>query len=265
MAALTVAGTGRETGALIDAGGRVQFDCPCRRDGPGLGQTPVPCLDDRRARPSADRKRTAACACAAYGGAPAVRFQPRIVRRLAARLAFTALGSLGTTVVLAVQVAAMQPWIADALNQRSLGYATPTMPTELLALSLAFAIALAGTLLLLARVAFQNTWALRVPVLGTDVPTGRRSGLVASSAGPVRIARAFSGGGGQRKRHGAHAARGSNAGGNDTRGESKRPITPRAAVQRRVRGEPWRSLSEAAIAAAPERETSSQRSRDKRE
>jgi type IV secretion system protein VirB6 len=81
-------------------------------------------------------------------------------------LAFTALGSLGATVVLALQVAVMEPWIADALNRRNLGYATPTMPTELLATSIAFAIALAATLFLLARVVFQNTWVVKVPALG---------------------------------------------------------------------------------------------------
>jgi type IV secretion system protein VirB6 len=55
----------------------------------------------------------------------------------------------------------MEPWLADALNRRSLGYATPAAPTELLALALAFAIAAAGLFFLLAKVAFQNAW--RIP------------------------------------------------------------------------------------------------------
>ncbi len=73
-------------------------------------------------------------------------------------LALTALGSLGISLLLGVQVAVMEPWIVDALNRRTLGYATPAAPTELLALSLAFALASFGLLALLARVAFQNSW-----------------------------------------------------------------------------------------------------------
>ncbi len=45
-----------------------------------------------------------------------------------------ALGSLGLTVLLCVQSAIMEPWLADVLNRRTLGYAAPTAPTELLAL-----------------------------------------------------------------------------------------------------------------------------------
>lgn len=77
-------------------------------------------------------------------------------------LVLVALGSLGMTLLLAVEVAVMEPWLADALQRRSLGYATPSVPTELLALTLAFAIAGAGLLVLLGKVAFQNAWSLRV-------------------------------------------------------------------------------------------------------
>jgi type IV secretion system protein VirB6 len=77
-------------------------------------------------------------------------------------LVLVALGSLGMTVLLAVEVAVLEPWLADALQKRSLGYATPSAPTELLALTIAFAIASAGLLLLLGRVAFQNAWSVKV-------------------------------------------------------------------------------------------------------
>jgi type IV secretion system protein VirB6 len=73
-------------------------------------------------------------------------------------LALTAIGSLGLSLLLAIEVAVMEPWLADALNRRTLGYATPGVPTELLALSLGFAIASFGLLALLTRVAFQNGW-----------------------------------------------------------------------------------------------------------
>jgi type IV secretion system protein VirB6 len=77
-------------------------------------------------------------------------------------LVLVALGSLGMTLLLAVEVAILEPWLADALLRRGLGYAVPSAPTQLLALMLAFAIASAGLLLLLAKVAFQNAWSLRI-------------------------------------------------------------------------------------------------------
>lgn len=73
-------------------------------------------------------------------------------------LVLTMLGSIGITVVLAAEVAVLEPWLQDAIRLRDSGYATPSTPTELLALTAAFALALAGTLLVLARVAFQQGW-----------------------------------------------------------------------------------------------------------
>lgn len=73
-------------------------------------------------------------------------------------LVLTAIGSLGVTVLLAVEVAVMEPWLAEVLERRNLGYATPAAPTELFALSLGFAAASLVLLGILARVAFQNAW-----------------------------------------------------------------------------------------------------------
>ena len=73
-------------------------------------------------------------------------------------LVLTMLGSVGITVVLAAEVAVLEPWLQDAIRLRDLGYATPSAPTELLALTAGFALALAGTVLVLARVAFQQGW-----------------------------------------------------------------------------------------------------------
>lgn len=97
-------------------------------------------------------------------------------------LVLTALGSLGISLLLAIEVAVMEPWLEDALNRRMLGYATPGAPTELLALSLGFAIAGFGLLALLMRVAFQNSWPMAgwlqlahpesVPA-GQDIPLPR--------------------------------------------------------------------------------------------
>src|SRR5690606_33577083 len=80
-------------------------------------------------------------------------------------LALVAIGSLGLTLLLSMQIAVMEPWISDVLERRSLGYATPAAPTEMLALVTGFAIATACLMILLTRVAFQNAWPLRRPWL----------------------------------------------------------------------------------------------------
>lgn len=74
------------------------------------------------------------------------------------------LGSLGATVVIAVELAVLEPWLADALRVRGLGYATPAAPTELLALTLAFGIVQLGMIWLLAKVAFNRGW-VSIPML----------------------------------------------------------------------------------------------------
>ena len=73
-------------------------------------------------------------------------------------LVLVALGSVGVSLLLAVQMAVMEPWLLDVLNRRRAGYAVPAAPTELLALTLAFAVAAFALLALLARVAFQRGW-----------------------------------------------------------------------------------------------------------
>jgi type IV secretion system protein VirB6 len=104
-------------------------------------------------------------------------------------LVLVAMGSLGITLLLAVEVAVMEPWLVDALGRRSLGYATPNAPTELLALALAFAVAAAGLLVLLGKVAFQNSWNIVVPERWSarsdrkDSPGAR----VAGAAGPIEL------------------------------------------------------------------------------
>lgn len=77
-------------------------------------------------------------------------------------LVLVALGSVGVSLLLAVQMAVMEPWLLGVLDRREAGYATPAAPTELLALALAFGIAAFVLLALLARVAFQNAWPLSI-------------------------------------------------------------------------------------------------------
>lgn len=68
------------------------------------------------------------------------------------------IGTIGATIVLVVELAAIGPWLADALRVRQLGYATPAAPTELFAMTLAFAAIQVGMLAVLGRIAFTRGW-----------------------------------------------------------------------------------------------------------
>jgi type IV secretion system protein VirB6 len=103
-------------------------------------------------------------------------------------LAFVAVASLGATLLLSVQVAVMEPWLFNVLNLRASGVVTPTAPTEALALVTAFAIAMAGMLFLLARVAFQNAWPWRLPViLRGQAPAALEAALWRPASGGAEI------------------------------------------------------------------------------
>jgi type IV secretion system protein VirB6 len=73
-------------------------------------------------------------------------------------LVLTMAGSIGTAIVLSVELAIIETWLADALKVRSLGYAIPAAPTELFAIMLAFAIVQLMMIWLLARVVFIRGW-----------------------------------------------------------------------------------------------------------
>lgn len=69
-------------------------------------------------------------------------------------LAFCGLASLAFRILAGVEMALVYPWLTDALAQRQFNVLTPSAPTELIVLTLAFAITMAGTLFLLARMTF---------------------------------------------------------------------------------------------------------------
>ena len=107
-------------------------------------------------------------------------------------LVFTFAGSIGTTIVLAVELAILEPWFADALNVRGAGYATPAAPTELLAIVLAFALVKLAMLWLLARVVFYRGW-LTLPDLPEDWRPwneARNQQIIDQSQPEIRILRA---------------------------------------------------------------------------
>lgn len=73
-------------------------------------------------------------------------------------LIFSIVGSIGISIVLSVQLAVIGPWLADALNVRGLGYATPAAPTELVSIMLAFGLVQLTMLWLLAKIVFYRGW-----------------------------------------------------------------------------------------------------------
>ncbi len=73
----------------------------------------------------------------------------------------TSLGALLVTVVLAVELGLLEPWLASAIAQREAFYATPAAPVELLALTLSFAIIVivaTGLAFRLALTSSSPTW-----------------------------------------------------------------------------------------------------------
>lgn len=68
-------------------------------------------------------------------------------------LAGAALGALATAIVLGVELALLEPWLAEVLTLRHAEIATPAVAVELLATTLVFALVLAAVLVGTARVA----------------------------------------------------------------------------------------------------------------
>lgn len=76
-------------------------------------------------------------------------------------LGFTALGSLGISLVQGVSLAIFEPWLADAIVRRGTGEFIPAAATEMAALSLVYAIVTIGVVILIARVTFFPGISLR--------------------------------------------------------------------------------------------------------
>jgi len=107
-------------------------------------------------------------------------------------LVLVALGSLGITLLLAVEVAVVEPWLADVLQRRAFGYAAPSAPTELLAFTLAFAAASVGLFVLLGKVAFHNAWAVKVErgvgqIRERLLPAAAPAAAAGAAARPIEI------------------------------------------------------------------------------
>lgn len=104
-----------------------------------------------------------------------------------------ALGSLGTAILLGVQLALYEPWLTSLLSARAAGIAVPSAPVELLTMGLLFVILLLAILIALARLAWGFSFAPSVPIwpLGA-LPTGRSlqservAGAATTTPGPDR-------------------------------------------------------------------------------
>lgn len=91
----------------------------------------------------------------------------------------TALGALATAIVLGVELALIEPWLADLLARRYAGDAILAVPAQLLSVTIVFAFALLGLLLIVGRVALG----LRLPFFGRSTETN--SDNVARAKGVV--------------------------------------------------------------------------------
>lgn len=184
VAAFTVMGTGRQNGKIIDQSAPGGFRAIALQDEAGFGW----------ARPIFLASTIGSIAALRIAGGLLLALAPLFAGLLLfdltrglfvgwlRGLVLVALGSLGLTVLLSIQVTIMEPWLADVLNRRNLGYATPTAPTELLALVSAFGIATAALMTILGRVAFQTAWSAGRPVVAQ---------LASVNSGPAYVAQAL--------------------------------------------------------------------------
>lgn len=95
-------------------------------------------------------------------------------------LVLALIGSVGASVLLAVEMAVLSPWLEDALRVRALGYATPSAPTEIMAMTLAFAIVQLVFVWLLGKVAFMRGWISLPRIPESFARTSQRSEWISS-------------------------------------------------------------------------------------
>lgn len=84
-----------------------------------------------------------------------------------------AVGALALTMALVVELSILEPWLRDALAQRDAQILTPSAPTELFVITLAFALVSFGLLALIARIFFFG--GLSLPRLSTYLQPGNSS------------------------------------------------------------------------------------------
>lgn len=109
-------------------------------------------------------------------------------------LGATALASLALALVYGVELAVLEPWLNDALTQRAAMVLTPSAPTELVVITLAFAIASFGMLAIVAKIAFFGGFRMPrvvLPAPARDAVPTAQSRHVALAAYQEPPSRAF--------------------------------------------------------------------------
>lgn len=198
IVALTAQGTGREVYAPVQEGGTT-FKAIALEDQPALGWARVAYLTGTLG-PLVALRLAAGLLLAltpVVAGLLLLGGTQGLFAGWARGLVLCLLGSLGLTVVYATELAILEPWVTSALQLRGANYATPAAPTELLVLTLSFAIAALVLVGLLARVAFQQGWPnLRIERSETPDPARIRSdeARLVSLARSLHLAAGASGG-----------------------------------------------------------------------
>lgn len=100
-------------------------------------------------------------------------------------LVLALIGSAALSVVAAGELAILLPWLDDALRLRGLGYATPAAPTEILALTFGFALIQCGSIWLMAKVAFNRGWTSIPAVSGARATTMQPATSIAGDQAPA--------------------------------------------------------------------------------
>lgn len=174
MVRLTSLGTGRNTGQFIDGAPGSSFTGTAVEDESGFGYARVFWLSGVIG--TLITLRVFAGFLLAIAPLAAAMLLFAATRGLFAGwlrgLVFALVGTAAVSIMLAVELAVLEPFLADALRVRGLGYATPSAPTELLSLALAFAVAKLAVLALLARTAWHRGW-LSLPAFPAAEPSTR--------------------------------------------------------------------------------------------
>ena len=201
MLRLTEAGTGRQTGAFIDsqaAGGT--FRGTALQDETGFGNARLIWLAGLIGAFALLRLVAGLLLALGPLAAGMLLFEPTrgLFTGWLRGLVLALVGTIGVTLVLAVELGVLMPWLTDALRVRALGYATPAAPTELFAMTLGFTVVQFAMIAVLARVTFMRGWvslaatvrdraasSTTVPVLSTQ------PGIVFAESRAQRIADAM--------------------------------------------------------------------------
>jgi type IV secretion system protein VirB6 len=155
---LTNLGTGREPSATLPSSSGSQQRFPIADD-PAFGWARVVFLTSVIAAFSVVRITAGVLLALAplFAGLLLFDMSRGLVIGWARALVFTLLASVVTALILGVELAVIEPWLAQVVRLRQASTLAPSAPVELLILSLGFAVALFGSMAILLRLAFMTS------------------------------------------------------------------------------------------------------------